>query len=152
MRKLFCLFLFIGASMVSFGQGANPFQWLVGTWKMSTSRGAIIESWKQSNDSTLTGISVFVKSIGDTVVQETIELKLRRGVWSYNPTAMGQNNNQPVSFTIIFLKGAEFISVNPVHDFPQRIAYRRINNSLLASIEGRKNGKFGKQNFDFLLE
>jgi hypothetical protein len=45
----------------------------------------------------------------------------------------------------------EFICENPSHDFPQRIAYRRIENDLFASIEGRKNNKYSKQNYDFKL-
>lgn len=149
MKKSICLFLFLTAASLSFGQIINPFQWLVGTWKITTSRGTIVEQWKQTNDSTFVGKSIFVKSPNDSLVQESIELKFRKGEWPYNPTAVGQNNDKPVQFKIIFNKGTEFISENPTHDFPQRIAYRRIKNLLFASIEGRKNGKYGKQNFDF---
>jgi hypothetical protein len=109
-----------------------------------------MENWEVINDSTLAGKSFFIKDNKDTIPQETIELTFRNGTWNYIPTAIGQNNNQPVAFRVIFQKGSEFIAENPAHDFPQRIAYRRIKNQLFASIEGRMNGKYGKQNFDFL--
>lgn len=112
----------------------------------------MIEQWKQSNDSTFQGKSLFVKAPGDSVLQESIELSLRKGEWSYNPTVVDQNNRQPVKFQIIFIGKGEFICENPAHDFPQRIAYRRIQNSLFASIEGKRKRKYAKVNFDFLID
>lgn len=135
-----------------FSQQLNSMNWLSGNWKIDTGRGTIIENWKVLDDSTLYGKSLLVKSQGDSVLQESMELQLRKGQWTFTSTVQGQNNNHPVSFKVIYAKGTEFISENPEHDFPQRIAYRRVKNNLFASIEGRKNGKFGKQNFDFVIE
>lgn len=126
--------------------------WLVGVWKITTDRGTIVERWIQLNDSTLNGINYFVKAAGDSSLQETLELSYRKGQWVYSSRVKGQNNNQTISFTVTFVRGTEFISENPAHDFPQRIAYRRIKNNLFASIEGKRNGRLGKQNFDFVLE
>jgi hypothetical protein len=142
-------------------QKSEQMKWMAGTWKTDIGSGYIIEQWKIINDSTLTGKSFFVQKVRldpptrqqkDTILQETIELAFRNGGWYYIPTVKTQNNAQPVSFKVVFLKGTEFISENPAHDFPQRIAYRRIKNQLFASIEGKKNGKYGKQNFDFISE
>jgi len=127
-------------------------KWMVGTWTLNTGKATIVENWKQVNDSTLKGKSVIVKSSNDTLMQESLELAIRKGQWSYTSTVQGQNNNQPVFFPIIFLRGAEFISENPNHDFPQRIAYRRIRKQLFASIEGKENGRYSKVNFDFVCE
>lgn len=152
-KKLFLLFaLFISFTNVKAQSKSEQMKWILGVWKITTANGTIVESWRQLNDSTLQGKSAFVKSNGDTIPQESIELAYRNGDWYYIPTVQGQNNNQPVSFKIIFLKGAEFISENPAHDFPQRIAYRRIKQQLFASIEGKRNGKYSKQNFDFSSE
>jgi len=138
---------------LSFGYAQKAdMKWLIGTWKLNTGRGTIVEKWKLVNDSTLSGKSVFVKSPGDSMLQETLEMTLRKGQWSYTSTVQGQNDNKPVSFKVIFLKGNEFISENPAHDFPQRIAYRRIKNMIYASIEGKNNGRYSKQNFDFTTE
>jgi hypothetical protein len=145
------LFLLV-ISITGNAQKADQLKWLVGTWKINTGNGYVVERWKQTNDSTLSGISTFVKVPGDSVTQETIELSLRKGEWSYIPTVANQNNRLPVKFNVVFVGRAEFISENPGHDFPQRIAYRRIKNALHASIEGKRNGKYSKQNFDFTNE
>jgi len=140
---------FLLISVLANAQKATQFNWLVGTWKMNAGSGQVIEQWKQLNDSTFQGKSLFVKAPGDSVLQENIELSLRKKEWSYNPTVVDQNNRQPVKFQIIFIGKGEFICENPAHDFPQRIAYRRIQNSLFASIEGKRKEKYVKVNFDF---
>jgi Domain of unknown function (DUF6265) len=150
MKTLLPLLLF--ASITATAQKSEQMKWMVGTWKINTGNGIIVEQWQIANDSTLSGKSYFIKNNTDTIPQETIELSCRNGDWHYIPTVKNQNNNQPVAFKIIFLRGTEFISENPAHDFPQRIAYRRIKNQLFASIEGKRNGKYGKQNFDFVTE
>lgn len=151
-RGFYCLLplLFIGSNV--FSQNTEAFKWLTGTWKIATPGGAVIEHWKIINDSTLAGESVFIKNGTDTMPQEKVELAFRNGGWYYIPTVQSQNNNEPVKFKVILLKGTEFISENTAHDFPQRIAYRRIRQQLFASIEGRKKGRYDKQNFDFVAE
>lgn len=133
-------------------QKADQLKWLVGTWKINTGNGYVVEQWKQKNDSTFSGKSMFVKAVGDSAIQETIELVFRNGSWSYNPRVANQNDGKAVQFSILFMSRAEFISENLNHDFPQRIAYRRVKNMLFASIEGRQKGKYVKQNFDFTNE
>lgn len=152
MKVYIHIFSFLLISALANAQKATQFSWLVGTWKMNARSGHVIEQRKQLNDSTFRGKSLFVKAPGDSRLQETIELSFRKGEWSYNPTVVDQNNRQPVKFQVIFIGKGEFICENPVHDFPQRIAYRRIKNSLFASIEGTRNGKYSKVNFDFLIE
>lgn len=148
-KKILYLLLCISCASCLQAQNTAPFGWLEGTWKINTPKGILIESWRAINDSTLAGKSYFIKDGKDTIPQETIELSLRNGTWNYIPNANGQNNNQPVPFKLIYQKGTEFIAENPAHDFPQRIAYRRIKDGLFASIEGRLKGKYAKQNFDF---
>lgn len=152
MKVYIHIFSFLLISALANSQKATQFSWLVGKWKMNAGSGYVIEQWKQLNDSTFRGKSLFVKAPGDSMLQESIELSFRKGEWSYNPTVVDQNNRQPVKFQVIFIGKGEFICENPVHDFPQRIAYRRIKNSLFASIEGTRNGKYAKVNFDFLID
>jgi hypothetical protein len=133
-------------------QKTEQMKWMTGTWKINTGNGIMVEQWHISDDSTLKGRSIFFKNSSDSIPQETIELAFRNGEWYYISTVKSQNSARPVSFKVILLKGTEFISENPQHDFPQRITYRRIKNQLYASIEGRKNGRYGKQNFDYQLE
>lgn len=133
-------------------QKNEAFKWLVGTWKIDTKNGSIVEVWQLKNDSTLQAKSYFVKNNTDTLPEESVELICNNNNWFFIPTVNGQNNNKPVVFKLIFYKGTEFICENPEHDYPQRITYRRIKNQLFASTEGREKGKYKKQNFDFNLE
>lgn len=133
-------------------QKSEQMKWLAGSWKINTGNGIIQEDWKIQDDSTLIGRSIFIKNGKDTIPQESIELSFRNGDWYYSPTVASQNNGQAIPFKVIFIKGTEFISENPEHDFPQRISYRRIKTQLFASIEGRKNAKFAKMNFDYSSE
>jgi hypothetical protein len=88
--------LFISFSYAKAQSKSEQMKWILGVWKIATANGTIVESWRQLNDSTLQGKSVFVKSKGDTIPQESIELAYRNGDWYYIPTVQGQNNNQPV--------------------------------------------------------
>ena len=139
------LFLSVGVN----AQKSDAVKWITGTWVLKTNRGNLVEKWSFINDSTYQGKSLIVKAPGDSALQETIELKFRNKAWSYVPIVQGQNNNQPVAFAIIFLGRDEFIAQNLNHDFPQRVAYRRVKNELFASIEGSRNGKYSKINFDY---
>jgi len=150
MKKI--LFLFLSLFALEAGaQKSDALKWVCGTWVLKTNRGDMVEKWVAINDSTFRGKSMTVKAPGDSTTQETIELQWRNKIWLYVPTVQGQNNNRPVVFPIIFLGREEFIGQNPNHDFPQRIAYRRVKNQLFASIEGSRNGKYSKINFDFTL-
>ena len=148
-RILPCLFILFVQSSVLYSQKTDSFKWVVGSWKINTGNGTVCETWELSDDSTLRGKSFFIKQPKDTVPQETLQIAFRNGDWYYISTVVGQNNNQQVSFKIIFQRGTEFISENSSHDFPQRIAYRRVKQQLFASIEGKNKGKYNKQNFDF---
>ena len=152
LMKVISLIVLVLIAHPLFAQKSEQMKWMVGSWKINVGNNMIVEQWKIINDSTLKGKSFLIKNNSDTLPQENIELALRNGTWYFISTVQGQNNNEAVSFKIIFLKGTEFISENPAHDFPQRIAYRRLKNQLFASIEGKKNGKYGKQNFDFISD
>jgi len=152
MKKNTLFVLCLIFSVISYGQRTTAVQWMIGTWKINTPQGTIVEIWQAKDDSTLHGRSLFVKTTGDSIPQETIELGYRNGDWYYSPTVMNQNGGNTVPFKVIFMRGTEFVSENPTHDFPQRIAYRRIKQNMYASIEGKRNGKYGKQNFDFTTE
>ncbi len=123
--------------------------WLAGSWVIETPRGKLIESWQVESDSLLTGKSEFLRPDSDAKLQETLRLERRNHDWYYVSKVEGQNEDRPITFRVTFIGSDEFICENPEHDFPQRIAYRRIENRLFASIEGLENGKLRKRNFDF---
>ena len=154
MKKSICTFsltIFFAAVLNAQQQKVN-FNWLVGVWKMDLLSGAIIESWEQVDENLYKGKSVRVKG-KDSTLQETLEISKKDTTWYYTSTVVGQNNNQPVSFKIIYHRFSEFICENPAHDFPQRIAYRRYSSMMMhASIEGNNKGRYSKRNFSFYQE
>lgn len=149
MKNIILIVLLFTGIENTFSQKTNDFKWLTGSWEIKTPQGIVLEKWTIKNDSTLTGQSYFIAG-KDSMPQEKIELKFRKGHWFYHPVLNGQNETNSTSFAIIYSKNEEFISENPAHDFPQRISYRKIDGKLYASIEGKNKDKYMKQNFDFV--
>ena len=152
MKKYVLIVISVVMAHAVTAQQTKSVQWMLGVWKINTPQGTIVEIWETKNDSTLQGRSVFVRTNNDTIPQEKIEMAFRNGEWYYIPTVSNQNEGKPVSFKVVFLRPDEFVSENPAHDFPQRIEYRRLKQAMYASIEGKRNGRFAKQHFDFTKE
>jgi len=136
---------------ISKGLTIKHLQWLIGTWKFVNNDGSIMyEAWKKENDSLYTGHG-YVIAGKDTVFSEKLALQQKGTDLFYIPTVSGQNNNQPVLFKFIEFNKGEYIFVNKEHDFPQRIIYKNPQPDFLcARIEGTQNGKFHKEDFNFL--
>ena len=121
--------------------------WLIGEWENNSPEGNATEVWEKKNDSTFAGKSYFI--IGkDTVSSETISLEQNGKELFYIPTVKGQNNAQPVKFTLASSTNKQLVFENPKHDYPQKISYIQItNDSLLAEISGTIDGKQNLQKF-----
>lgn len=150
MKKALLIVFGLFLTSCVFSQNKIDFSWIAGQWHIQTPKGQVMESWEKVNDSLYTGRSIFVQNGTDTIPQEIIRMIKDGNDWYYIPIVSGQNEGLDVRFKMIFYQGQEFICENKMHDFPQRIAYRRINDSLYASIEGIRKDKFRKQNFDFI--
>ena len=124
----------------------RQFEWLLGTWKMETTKGTLLETWTAESDTTMVGRSIRVKT-GDTLLLERIRIVCNRSGCAYIPIAEGQNNNKPVVFRMTTISQNGFVAENPAHDFPKRIQYDRDSERLNASVSG--NGKENK--FPFVL-
>lgn len=87
----------------------------------------------------------------DTVFSEKLELKQVGQDLFYIPTVADQNGGKPVPFKFSGIDKGEYLFVNAEHDFPQRIIYKNPQPDFLsARIEGQKDGKFRKEDFNFL--
>ena len=122
-----------------------------GTWSMPAGEkpedGVIIETWVKVNDTLYTGKSYEIIN-GDSILSETIELKMDHGELYYIPTVMAQNNHQPVLFKMTSNNDDIYIFENPAHDFPNTITYQIQNDSTLkASISGNINGELRAMDF-----
>lgn len=121
--------------------------WIIGSWGNTTKEGDLTETWTQLNDSILKGIS-FVQSGKDTLFTEHIEIIQKQNELFYNPRISNQNEGKMVSFKLTSSTEKELVFENPTHDFPQKITYTHISNdSLMAEISGKKDGKEEKESY-----
>lgn len=124
--------------------------WLAGTWKSVNNEEVSYEIWEKKNDTLLSGKG-FTLVKNDTVFFEKLEIVQRGQELYYIPAVRGQNEEKPVEFRFMEFNKGEYNFVNKDHDFPQRIIYKNPQPDFLcARIEGTKNGKFMKIDFNFL--
>ncbi|MCF6128753.1 DUF6265 family protein [Flavobacterium sp. AS60] len=115
--------------------------WLVGNWEQKLPDGTLKETWTKQNDSTFSGDSYFINT-KDTVHFESIKLTQKDDELTYIATVIGQNNDEPVSFKLTSDADNTFAFENPTHDYPQKITYKKVNEtSLIATISGKQQGK-----------
>ncbi len=122
-------------------------EWLIGEWEQKLPEGIVIEIWKKENDSILSGKSFFIKE-KDTIHNESIILKQFKDGLLYIPTVKGQNNHEPITFTMSSDIEDNFTFENPSHDYPQKISYKKINaTSLMTTISGTQQGKSSQESY-----
>lgn len=121
--------------------------WLVGNWENKMPEGDLLESWEKKDDSTFVGKSYFIKG-KDTISSESVELIQKGEDLLYIPTVKGQNNDKPVTFKLATTTAMEFVFENPTHDYPQKITYKKVNDtSLVATISGMQQGKVSSESY-----
>jgi len=110
---------------------------LAGNWK--TTEGSVFyESWKINPDSTLLG-SGFSINESDTLIIEQMQLIRMGDSLVYKVTAGTQKT---VSFGLAKATKNSWIFENHGHDYPNRIIYKMINDSILhAQIENSAGNK-----------
>jgi hypothetical protein len=121
--------------------------WLVGEWENKMPEGVLTETWTKSNDSSFIGKSFFIHE-KDTIHFEEIVLTQKGETLFYTPTVKGQNNDEPIEFKLTNSTENEFTFENPKHDYPQKIAYKKLNaNNLVATISGKQQGKPSSESY-----
>ncbi|TDP58010.1 DUF6265 family protein [Flavobacterium dankookense] len=122
--------------------------WLVGEWENKMPEGVLTESWTKANDSTFIGKTLFINE-KDTLHSEDIVLTQKGENLLYIPTVKGQNDDKPVEFKMMESKiENEFAFENPKHDYPQKIVYKKVNETnLVATISGKQQGKSSSESY-----
>lgn len=116
-------------------------KYLIGNWENLTTDADFKEIWKKENDSTFTAMS-YITVKKDTVFYENIVLTQTNDSLFYNVSVKGENKDNEVSFYLTSDAHNVLVFENPNHDFPTKIAYKKVSNdSLVAIIYGIKNGK-----------
>jgi hypothetical protein len=144
---IICLYSCQNKSVQKFGK-LKKMEWIIGSWEQKLPDGVITETWKKENDSTYSGESFFIVKEKDTTHLESIMLTQKGDDLLYIPTVSGQNNNEPVMFTLTSDAGNTFSFENPSHDYPQKITYKKISDTnLLATISGKQQGKDSTESY-----
>jgi len=127
------------------GRGIEQVAWLQGCWEAVTAFGAVEEHWTAPGGRSLVGLSRTVRD-GELAAYELVVIRERGERLVYVAHPSGQPAAEFLSTTV---SGDTVLFENPAHDFPQRIGYRRQGASLLAWIEGARNGKTRRVEFPY---
>jgi hypothetical protein len=121
--------------------------WLAGEWSLEKNGRVVTEMWMAPEGGAMLGMSRTVAH-GKTVEYEFIVLRQdAAGDIFYVAKPSGQAET---SFKLVRASATEVVFENPQHDFPQRVSYTlKPDGSLLAAIEGQKNGKTRRVEFPY---
>lgn len=144
----FVLLLFVSSLIFSCSNGnLNDFKRLDGNWVANDLQGKFVENWKYINDTLMRGSSYMIQGT-DTVFTENLQLVLSDDIVYYIPTVSDQNDGKSIRFQLLSKKENEWVFENKKHDFPTNIIYSFIgSDSLIATVQGKENGKFQKYTF-----
>jgi hypothetical protein len=149
-RILLCLVSF---GLAALGRAAEPaatvdtLAWLAGTWRFERNGRTVTERWTAPAGGMMLGTSHTVAG-AKTVEYEFVVIRAGgdgRLVYSARPSGQAE-----ATFTLVRADAREVVFENLAHDFPQRISYTlRADGTLLAAIEGSKNGKTRRVEFPY---
>ncbi|HEU5051354.1 MAG TPA: DUF6265 family protein [Gemmatimonadales bacterium] len=127
------------------GQGVERLAWMAGCWELRSGDLIVDEQWMEPRGGTMLGMSRTVRR-DRTVAYETVLLVADSGGITYRAMPSGQ---PAAAFPAVEVSDSHVVFSNPLHDFPQRIIYRRRGDSLAARIEGLRNGVLRGSNYPF---
>ncbi len=166
MKKICFLFLIVfGLQLVPsselFGQDKSSlypyFGNLIGTWRMETERGTLMEEWEVLDETHFQGKSSRMLR-GDTTEIEEVILSIEDGKIWYQPLVYDQNGGKRIVFIEKYLgstkEGVEgkqahsqvtAIFTKPDHDYPKFIRYNISDRSLVVTISNQEDMKNGHE-------
>ena len=117
--------------------------WLVGNWSGEQRAESIEERWSAPAGGAMLATSRTIRG-GKMVAFEFLRIIERGAKLIY---VAQPNGAPPTEFTLVELEGERAIFENPLHDYPQRITYERVDEQLTAEIGHIDGGQ--PQRFDF---
>ncbi len=119
--------IFVSQAMGQSIDNLSQFEFMLGKWKAEFPNSAFYEEWTKESDTKFIGMAYTIKD-GDSTPSEVLSLEYiddgyHNGVY-YIATPVLQTETY-FKFSEGTDKDAEFL--NPDHDFPQRIAYRKVD-------------------------
>ena len=128
--------LLVGAAACAQPTGIQRLAWLAGCWSLSNGERTVDEQWMAPRAGSMQGMSRTVRA-EKLVAHEAVILRERGELIDYDVSPSGQARTV---FTSISIGDTSVVFENLQHDFPQRVAYQRHGDQLLAWIEGPRNG------------
>lgn len=113
------------------------FDWLIGNWKrVNDSDGKeTFENWKNMSSTEYSGVGYTIKN-GDTISQENMSLTKSADTWSL--FVKTPDEKKPVEFKIKEISDKQFVFTNDSIDFPKRIKYWMVKDTLKANISNEQ--------------
>jgi len=116
--------------------GVQRLAWLAGCWSLSNGERTVDEQWMAPRAGSMQGMSRTVRA-ERLIAHEAVIVRERGELLDYEVSPSGQATTV---FTSISIGDSSVVFENLQHEFPQRVAYRRNGDQLLAWIEGPRNG------------
>ena len=122
--------------------------WMTGHWVQSSERGRSDEVWLAPTSAGMVGLNQQAFASGGRFF-EFLRIEPLSGRLSYMASPMGRS---PTVFALESAGPCTVAFVNPAHDFPQRIEYRREGPAMIASIAGIVRGEPRQSQWRWALE
>ncbi len=108
----------------------NNFDWIIGQWVRTNDRPDLktYENWVKHSEHEYHGKGFTIKG-ADTVFQEGLKLVKISGDWKYIVTGV---NESPTDFHLIVKEKNKFIAESLKNDFPKKLTYSRLDDTLTA--------------------
>ncbi len=108
-------------------EGVDRLDWLGGCWTAQTADMHQQECWNPAHGGVMLGTHL---DSGKHTFFEFLRIETHEGALTYFAQPRG---GPPVAFTLKVLEGDRVEFVNPAHDFPKSIEYRRSGDTLTAT-------------------
>ena len=117
----------------------DDLSWIAGAWELRDRQGIIEEYWMRPSGKSMIGITRNVSENEPLFFEYLRILQTDSGI-IYIAQPSGWS---PIEFKLVELEDEIATFINPAHDFPQRIIYRKeLDNILFVRLEGTLGGKF----------
>lgn len=114
-------------------QGGQDLGWLSGDWVSESQGGWVEEHWTSLRGGTLLGTNRSGKGEKVTAYEFMRIAPNADGTTSFWGSPSGKT---PVGFKLVSSGANEAVFENPGHDYPTRIVYRRVGDTLQGTISG----------------